>query len=157
MTVHFNVRITRADGYRQLGMYEDACWELEELEGSDRLENAVLHCRWLIYRDSENWLGATSMAAEMARRKPGDSDWRIRNAHALRMDDDEAVALAYLLDEAGAFGEDPAYLYELGRYKCLTGDLKGARDAVRKAIRLDKEYRGPSSSRTRTSKSPIGW
>ena len=69
MTVHFNVRITRADGYRKLGMYADACGELEALDGSDRQENAVLDCRWLIYRDSDNWLGARSMAGEMARRK----------------------------------------------------------------------------------------
>ena len=48
-------------------MFADACMELEMLEGKDRMADATLHCRWTIYRDSENWLGARSMAAEMAR------------------------------------------------------------------------------------------
>jgi hypothetical protein len=59
--------------------------ELEMLVGKDRMADATLHCRWTIYRDSENWLGARSMAAEMARRDSKDSEWRIRNAHAVRM------------------------------------------------------------------------
>ena len=42
MTVRYDVRLSRAEGYRKLGMYADACWELEELEGDDRLSDPVL-------------------------------------------------------------------------------------------------------------------
>ena len=71
------------------------------------------------------------MAAEMARRDPKDSEWRTRNAHAVRMNESSDAALAYLLEEREAFEDDAAYQYETGRYKCLTGDLKGARAVAR--------------------------
>ena len=141
MTVRYDVRLSRAEGYRKLGMYADACWELEELEGDDRLSDPVLVCRWKIYRDSENLLGEKAMAAEMARRFPADWEWRLRTARAVRRYEDAETALAYLNEKAEAFCGYPAYLYEIGRCKCLTGDLKGARDAVRDAIKLDAEYR----------------
>ena len=75
--MNLRTRISRADGYRQLEMFADACMELEMLEGKDRMADATLHCRWTIYRDSENWLGARSMAAEMARRDS--KDFRVAN------------------------------------------------------------------------------
>ena len=73
--------------------------ELEMLEGKDRMADATLHCRWTIYRDSENWLGARSMAAEMARRNPKHSEWRTRNAHAVRMNESAAAALVFVSSE----------------------------------------------------------
>ena len=139
--MNLRTRISRADGYRQLEMFADACMELEMLEGKDRMADATLHCRWTIYRDSENWLGARSMAAEMARRDPKDSEWRTRNAHAVRMNENPEAALACLMKEREAFEDDAAYQYEIGRYKCLTGDLKGARKATRRAFELNREYR----------------
>ena len=139
--MNLHTRISRADGYRQLEMFGEACMELEMLEGKDRMADATLHCRWTIYRDSENWLGARSMAAEMARRNPKDSEWRIRNAHAVKMNESAEAALAYLMKEREAFENDAAYQYETGRYKCLTGDLKEARKATRKAFGLNREYR----------------
>ena len=128
LPMNLRTRISRADGYRQLEMFADACMELEMLEGQDRMADATLHCRWTIYRDSENWLGARSMAAEMARRDPKDSEWRTRNAHAVRMNESAEAALAYLMKERKAFEDDAAHLYEIGRYKCLTGDPKGAKE-----------------------------
>ena len=77
------------------------------------------------------------MAAEMARRDPKDSEWRTRNAHAVRMNESAEAALAYLMKEREAFEDDAACQYEIGRYTCLTGDLKGAR----KAFELNREYR----------------
>ena len=96
MTVRYDVRLSRAEGYRKLGMYADACWELEELEGDDRLSDPVLVCRWKIYRDSENLLGEKAMAAEMARRFPADWEWRLRTARAVRRYEDAETALGYL-------------------------------------------------------------
>ena len=93
MTVRYDVRLSRAEGYRKLGMYADACWELEEQEGDDRLSDPVLVCRWKIYRDSENLLGEKAMAAEMVRRFSADWEWRLRTARAVRRYEDAETAL----------------------------------------------------------------
>ena len=57
------------------------------------------------------------------------------------MNESAEAALAYLMKEREAFEDDAAYQYETGRYKCLTGDLKGARKATRRAFELNREYR----------------
>ena len=57
------------------------------------------------------------------------------------MNESAEAALAYLMKEREAFEDDAAYQYEIGRYKCLTGDLKGARKATRRAFELNREYR----------------
>ena len=134
-----HTRISRAEGYRQLAMYDEAMLELEEIDYEDRLSKAVLESRWRIYRDAECWMGASAMADAMAKRTPDSSEWRIRKAQALRMEQGADAALAYLLEES--FEKDPAYSYEIGRFKCLTGDFAGARIAVKKAFELDRKFR----------------
>ena len=39
------------------------------------------------------------MAAEMARRNPKHSEWRTRNAHAVRMNESAAAALVFVSSE----------------------------------------------------------
>jgi hypothetical protein len=39
--MNLRTRISRADGYRQLEMFADACMELEMLEGKDRMADAM--------------------------------------------------------------------------------------------------------------------
>jgi|TARA_B110000495_G_C22967514_1_gene567564 hypothetical protein len=70
-------------------MFADACMELEMLEGKER------------------------MAAEMARRDPKDSEWRRRNAHSVRMDENPEAALVYLVKEREAFEDDAVHQCEI--------------------------------------------
>jgi hypothetical protein len=57
------------------------------------------------------------------------------------MNENPEAVLVYLLKEREAFEIDAAYLYEIGRYKCLTGDFKGARETTGKAFELNRGYR----------------
>ena len=74
------------------------------------------------------------MAAEMARRDPKDSEWRTRNAHAVRMNESAEAALAYLMKEREAFEDDAVTVIETRKTATLD-DIKAELQRIKRGGR----------------------
>ena len=67
--------ISRSNGYRELGMFDESILELEEIEGEDRWHPSVVEARYNTYRDAKEWELAMTMAKLMYERKPSSFKW----------------------------------------------------------------------------------
>jgi hypothetical protein len=50
-----SVHLSRSNGYRELGMYDESILELEEIEGADRWHPSVVEASYNTYRDAKEW------------------------------------------------------------------------------------------------------
>ena len=55
--------LSRSNGYRELGMFDESTLELEEIEGEDRWHSMVVEARYNTYRDAKEWELAMTMAS----------------------------------------------------------------------------------------------
>ena len=60
--MNLRTRISRSNGYRELGMFDESILELEEIEGEDRWHPSVVEARYNNYRDAKEWGLAKIMA-----------------------------------------------------------------------------------------------
>ena len=67
--------LSRSNGYRELGMFDESILELEEIEGEDRWHTSVVEARYNTYRDAKEWELAMTMAEVMYERDPSSFKW----------------------------------------------------------------------------------
>ena len=68
--MNLRTHLSRCNGYRELGMYDESILELEEIEGEDRWHPSVVEARYNTYRDAKEWELAKTMAEVMVNRMP---------------------------------------------------------------------------------------
>ena len=69
------IHLTRSNGYRELGMFDDSVIELEAIEfGEDRWHPSVVEARYKTYHDSKKELAMT-MVKVQANGMPGKLEW----------------------------------------------------------------------------------
>ena len=114
-----SIHLSRSNGYRELGMYDESILELEEIEGEDRWHPSVVEARYKTYRDAKEWELAMTMARVLAEGMPDRLEWLKNQADAMtecgdptgalqllkdithvHVDDDEAECLAFFIDNA---------------------------------------------------------
>ena len=117
--MNLRTRLSRSNGYRELGMFDESILELEAIEfGEDRWHPLVIEARYKTYRDAKQWELAKIMADLLTKRFPDQVEWLINKSEAMR--------------EIG----DP-----LGAIQALLGEFMEARKFVRQAIKLDSKFR----------------
>ncbi|MDA8989776.1 hypothetical protein N9H22_04900 [Opitutales bacterium] len=50
-----SVHLSRAFGYRELGMYDQSFLELEEIQGDERWSFEVLESKYLTFKGAKKW------------------------------------------------------------------------------------------------------
>ena len=77
-------RLVAAVGLAELSLFQDAVQELEELP--DKLkEMTVVLATWLeVYQRWQKWSEASSVAMRLAEMEPGESNWPVALAYAVR-------------------------------------------------------------------------
>ena len=74
-------RLSRSNGYRELGMFDESTLELEAIEfGEDRWHPLVIEARYKTYRDAKQWELANAMSRFMWKRHPSTLKWRLNYA-----------------------------------------------------------------------------
>ena len=69
--MNLRTHLSRSNGYRELGMYDESILELEEIEGEDRWHLSVVEARYKTYRDAKEWeLAMTMVRVLKAELKP---------------------------------------------------------------------------------------
>ena len=140
--MNLRTRLSRSNGYRELGMFDESILELEAIEfGEDRWHHLVIEARYKTYRDAKQWELAKIMADLLTKRFPDQAKWLINKSEAMREMGDPPGAIQTLKDAQDRFAENAEYFFALGRMHALLGELMEARKFVRQAIKLDSKFR----------------
>jgi len=139
MTFEQNIRA--AEGYADLGMYDEALAELDELdpEEQDRLE--TLRMRVEIVLRKRDWRSALQLSLKACQLYPNESSGFIHAAFCLHELGRTQEAKQTLLDGPAKLLNEPVYYYNLGCYDAALGNLDQAKAYLHASFRLDKSFR----------------
>lgn len=131
-------RLQPALGYLELGMFEEANDELEELPPELRADDEVLGLRIEIFQKLAKWEFARVLAESLAKRSPENPGWWLSWSYALRREQ-SVVAAQVVLRRASEIHPDVALIaYNLACYACVLGDLAEARTLLKIAFGMDR-------------------
>ena len=139
--MNIRTHISRSNGYRELGMFDESIIELEAIDGEDRWHPLVVEARYNTYRDAKEWELAMTMAEVMVNRMPDKFEWLKNQADAMTECGDTAGALQLLKDASERFREDGKYLLAVGRQYALLCEIEEAKKYVKRAIKADSSLK----------------
>ncbi|MEY2502282.1 MAG: hypothetical protein QOI07_2616 [Verrucomicrobiota bacterium] len=130
-----------AIGYTELGMYEDANAELENVDPFNRTTPEVLSIRAAIYHGLKKWELLRVVALQLTRLEPANVQWIVSLAYATRRAASIEFARDILLAAKPIFPQEPVILFNLACYACQLGDLDTAKAYLRDAFGIDPRWR----------------
>jgi len=130
--------LTRAEGYLELAMYEDAESELAALSAAERMHPEAVFIRLNILLVRRQWAEAAALAGLMADKDPHNAHWWVQCAYATRRAESLEAAEKILLRAAGIHAGDAIVWFNLACYACVTGRLDEARQRLAKACAVDE-------------------
>ena len=78
-----SVHLSRAFGYRELGMYDQSFLELEEIQGDEKWSFEVLEAKYLTCKEAKKWEHAEAYANLIRVHHPNRVDGWINQAECL--------------------------------------------------------------------------
>jgi tetratricopeptide (TPR) repeat protein len=130
-----------AIGYTELGMYEDANAELENVDPFNRATPEVLRVRAAIYHGLKKWELLQVVALQLTRLEPANIQWTVSLAYATR----RAVAIEsaqdILLAAKSNFPQEAIIPFNLACYCCQLGDHDAAKNYLKQAFAIDPNWR----------------
>ena len=130
-----------AVGYVELGMFQDANDQLENIDPFNRAAPEVLAARIAVYQGLRKWELMREVAKRLAAFQPDDVQWTVSLAYATRRADSIQAAKEILVNAEPRFPKDAAIKYNLACYFCQTADIKTARNYLKKAFEIDLNLR----------------
>lgn len=130
-------RLQAAQGYIQLGMFQDAWDELEALPPEFMADDMVSELRVSIYQALEKWEPARILAESLAKRSPENVGWWILWAYALRREKSVEDAKTVLMEAAAIHPNEALIPYNLACYSCVLGNLEASQKLLNMAFAMD--------------------
>jgi tetratricopeptide (TPR) repeat protein len=130
-----------AVGYVELGIFQDANDQLENIDPFNRAAPEVLALRIAIYHGLKKWELMREIAKRLADFQPQDVQWIISYAYATRRADSIQAATEILLNAETKFAKEAVIKYNLGCYFCQTGEIETAKDYLKRAFEIDSSWR----------------
>jgi len=130
-----------AQGYSELGMFDDAIAELDSLPEETTQHSTVIELRTVILMQAKRWKPALTASRELCRTEPDKSSGFIHAAFCLHELGRTAEARDVLVEGPDVLHTEPTFHYNLACYECALGHLDLARMHLEKSIELDKKMR----------------
>ena len=136
-----SVHLSRAFGYRELGMYDQSFLELEEIQGDEKWSFEVLEAKYLACKGAKKWEHAEAHANSNQSTSSLPNRW---------LDNPSRMPVRIARCREGSRGsvigrgtlqESARYVYAIGRYYALANEIQRAREYVRRAIKMDGSLR----------------
>lgn len=140
-TPDFDRKLRAAQGYLELGMFDDANAELEEIHPDDRHLPDVLAVRVGICAGLKQWEPMRVAARSLANHQPDEVQWSISLAYATRRAESIDAAKVILLEAVERHPKEPMLHYNLACYECVLGDVEVAKARLRHAFRIEPRLR----------------
>ena len=130
-----------AQGYSELGMFDDAIAELDSLPEEVSRNSTVIELRTVILMQGKRWTPALEASRDLCRAEPEKTSGFIHTAYCLHELGCTEEARDVLLGGPDALHAEPTFHYNLACYECALGHLDLARLHLEKSIELDKKMR----------------
>lgn len=135
-------RILRAaEGYIELGMYEEADAELNRIEPLRSLTSSVLALKLCIYAGQAKWKPMEMVAKKLTERDPTDVQWPIWRAYAISKRQGFGHAKSVLTQALRDHPDDPRLHYTMGCYESRLHHFTTAKRHLARAIQLDSRLK----------------
>jgi predicted Zn-dependent protease len=142
----FEQKIRAAEGYAELGMYDDALAELDELHSDHQDHLETLRMRVEIILRKRDWKTALRFGLRACHLYPNVASGFIHAAFCLHELGRTEEAKQTLLDGPATLLDEPVYYYNLGCYDATLGNLNEAKAYLRASFRLDASFRDMAKS-----------
>ena len=129
--------LAAAQGYFELGMYQAAYDELDEIPAAFKTSEEVLALRVCILHKLESWELAREVAAFLREAAPDNSQYVIWEGYATRRASGLEAARAVLLGAREAHPNEPIVFFNLACYNSQLGNLEEAKEHLARAIAID--------------------
>jgi tetratricopeptide (TPR) repeat protein len=115
-------------------MFDESILILEDIPFEEnRWHPLVVEARYKTYRDAKEWTLAMTMAKLKHESKPNSLEWLLNYADAHHQMGDTEKAIERL--------KEAEYLFRLGKYHAILGNVEEAKNLVKQAIKKDAKYK----------------
>ena len=140
--MNLRTRLSRSNGYRLLGMYDESILILEDIPlGMERWHPLVVEARYNTYRDAKEWTHAMKMVKLKHESKPSSLEWLLKYADGHHQMGDTEKAIACMKDAEARLGEYAEYPFRLGKYHAILGNVEEAKNLVRRVFKLNGSFK----------------
>ncbi len=136
----WEIYLNAAEGFLELGMFEEAHDELERMPAEDRYRPEVYATRLGVFLKLEKWEAAEVCAKHLTRVWSDQSGWWCAWAFATRRSVSVEAAEKILIQALVRFPEDALIYYHLACYTCVMGRTREAKSLFAEAINRDESY-----------------
>jgi len=137
-----NERHLRAAGaYIQLGLFDEAQAEMEQIDPSSRLLPELLASRIPLYRFLEKWDLMAIVARKLTEWNPEEPGNFVDWADAICRTESIHAAHAILMRAASLHPTDPRIQFKLAGYEAQMGSLDRATTHLKRATEIDAKFR----------------
>jgi tetratricopeptide (TPR) repeat protein len=133
--------VRSAHGYIELGMFEEADAELEEIDSFCRHLPEVLLARLAIYHGLKKWDLLAVVAKRLTEWNPKEPGFFVELAYATRRAESIHVAHTILTRAADLHPADPTIQFNLACYEAQIGKLDRAKAHLKRATEIDPKFR----------------
>ncbi len=131
-----STHLKAAEGWLELGNYQEAFDELDEIDPELHAHPDVLEMRLRIYEMTEKWDSCIEIGNTLVEIKSGELSCWIRRSYALHKLKRTKEAYDKLKPALDIFEGEWLHLYNLACYTCVLGNVKEARELIETAIEL---------------------
>ena len=139
--MNLRTRLSRSNGYREMGMYDQSILELESVRQEDVWTYEVIKAKYLTYWDAKEFEFAEAMTKALRIYHPNLTEGWLLRAECVFETRGAKKAAEVLIEDEDSLKEQADVLFAIGRYLALADELLKARDYLRTAIKLDNKYR----------------
>ena len=133
--------LVAAEGYCELGMFDDALVEIESLPTEFAQHPTVVELRTVVLMQAKRWKLALAASRSLCRVSPEKTTGFIHAAFCLHELGRTAEARDTLLSGPDKLHAEPTFHYNLACYECALGNLDLARLHLEKSFELDKKFK----------------
>ena len=130
-----------AQGYTELGMFDEGLAELDTLPEKVGRDPKVIELRLGILMHARRWKNALAISRQLTRACPDKNIGCIHTAFCLHELGKTDEARTVLLTGPETLHKEPTYHYNLACYECHLGNMELARVHLDRSFQLDKKFR----------------
>ena len=130
-----------AQGYAELGMFDDALAELDSLPEKAQRALPAMELRLGVLMQARRWKPALTISRRLMRAFPDKNIGYIHTAFCLHELGKTEEARSALLNGPETLHTEPTFHYNLACYECHLGNMDLARVHLDRSFQLDKKFR----------------
>jgi len=134
-------QLLAAQGYLELGMFDEAIAELDSLEPGQQKEEGVLQLRLFLLMRSRKWMEGVDVCALLREISPELTIGFIHGAFCLHELGQTGEAKELLLSGPPSLLKEPTYFYNLGCYEACLGNKPEAVKNLQTSFEMNERFR----------------